>query len=395
MLDSTRKRATLIVRSLRPEEMTPQLVSTWADLETRSVHANPYLSPYFVLPALRHLDPHKDILITLAEDATTGELHGIGIFEPRPPSLRHPFPHFRTYRSVHSFLSGILVDASCPRHVVAEMIARTPSQCIVSQLTPDHGPERFQEGSPFSHDPVSWYTLGSVERAVLRPASAGLPYLQTFLKSRHADCRRLHRQLLKLGTVRWRYLSGQDVKRETLQRFLTLEHSGWRGDTRSSLASSINQTRFFLDMIEGFQRHSRVFFTELLLNDTVIASTCNLISCNTGFAFKIGWDVAFARYSPGILNEVEFIRHAPTVCSHLDYIDSGASPGSFIEKLWLDRRRLMSGCYASTAWGKLTLSLIMAARRTVYPWFDGDDLTRTIAPNRSDMHGVGRTQSQH
>ena len=121
---------------------------------------------------------------------------------------------------------------------------------------------------------------------------------------------------------------------------------GWKAEEKTSLLRR-RQDQFFREMIDGFARHGRAFFTELTLGNKVIASTSNLISGNAGFAFKIGWDTGLARMSPGILNEAEFIRNVPDLFPDLEYIDSGAEEGSFIENLWSDRQTLVSGFYAT------------------------------------------------
>jgi hypothetical protein len=54
---------------------------------------------------------------------------------------------------------------------------------------------------------------------------------------------------------------------------------------------------------------------------------------NAGFVFKVGWHPQYAKLGPGLLNEPELIRHAPTLCAKLAYLDSGAAPGSYIDAL--------------------------------------------------------------
>ena len=88
----------------------------------------------------------------------------------------------------------------------------------------------------------------------------------------------------------------------------------------------------------------------------MIASTSNFSSGRSGFAFKLGWDPQFATYSPGLLNELELIRAAPSIWNELDLVDSGAAPGSFMENIWLARRTLISGMFTWKALGKTQLA---------------------------------------
>jgi Acetyltransferase (GNAT) domain len=84
----------------------------------------------------------------------------------------------------------------------------------------------------------------------------------------------------------------------------------------------------------------RALFTELRVDGRAVASTCNFVSGPMGFAFKVGWDPEHRKLGPGMLNEVEFIRHARSHCADLISFDSGASADSFINRLWPERRDL-------------------------------------------------------
>src|SRR5262245_57575466 len=57
----------LRVHTTTPHDIEAATVAAWSDLEARALEANAYLSPYFVLPALRHLEPAAPIVIVLVE----------------------------------------------------------------------------------------------------------------------------------------------------------------------------------------------------------------------------------------------------------------------------------------------------------------------------------------
>ena len=106
-------------------------------------------------------------------------------------------------------------------------------------------------------------------------------------------------------------------------------------------------------MIENFNKDGRAFFTELRLNDEIISSTSNIISGNAGFAFKSGWDIAYAKYSPGILNRLTFMDDKEYVSKQLEYMDSGSSKESYINYIWPEKRQMHSGVYIRSNVGKL------------------------------------------
>lgn len=146
-----------------------------------------------------------------------------------------------------------------------------------------------------------------------------------------------------MGRLEWRYVSAGEIDGQTLEDLLRLEDAGWKGDFGTSLQS---ETRaFFLDFIGRFRCRGQAFFTEMRLDGKVIASTCNISSGITGFAFKLGWDPAYCRQSVGFLNEYLLVREAPAHLSHLRHMGSGAEPGSFLEQLWTDSRVLLTDAY--------------------------------------------------
>ena len=166
------------------------------------------------------------------------------------------------------------------------------------------------------------------------------------------------RKLSELGEPGWRYLRGDDVSDDTLERFLALEHAGWKGAEGSSLRSDPRQEAFFLRMTTAFRADGDLFFTELLLDGQAIASSCNPRSGSDGFAFKVAFDPRSAKYGPGLLNELAFLKALEQGVDQFRFIDSGAAPGSFIEELWPDRVPLYSG---SIALGRISRAAARAA----------------------------------
>jgi len=337
------------VEALRYGEITPQLVEQWADLEQRSTESNAYLSPHFILAALRHLPPQGDPLFLPVwwRKDTTALLVGMGVFVERTAHRRFPFRHLAAYRCEHSYLTGILMDASCE-----ELVARAYFEYFGS--APWHGVEFVNRVAGGVLDrlatasdnavPLRWYEYEHSQRATLIPGACGEEYLaETLSAHRLKKLRAQQRKLAEQGSVEWRLSLGDEVLPAAVEDFLLLEDTGWRNEQGTSLRSRPGDADFFRDMVDSFRRDRRIFFTELLVNGKVLASTSNLISGRAGFAFKIGWDPEYGKFSPGILNELELVRCARKRLSHLDYIDSGAVADSFIDSLWGARTTLTSG----------------------------------------------------
>jgi len=350
------------------------MVAAWGSLEERALESNAYLSPRFIIPALRRLGNLRELEKTIfvfieRPSGETTDLVGAGVFARSSGTRRFPLPHLRAYCSIYSYLSGLLVDRN-----EAENVIRSFFRFFCAKDATWHGVEfthRYAEGpqaelitASANEFKSSWYAHTQSRRAVFIPSEGGDGYIQAKIsKSRIKKLQRLKRRLKERGEVRWRALFGADADGESVERFLQIEHMGWKGDKGTSLRSRPSHEEFFKEMIRDFRLKGGVFLTELSLDGIVIASMTNLISAGAGFTFKIGYHPDYAEISPGLLNELEFIRHAPSLCGNLSYVDSGAEEGSFIDRLWTGRRSLVSGIFATTSIGKGVLSGVKRMRK--------------------------------
>lgn len=324
------------------------LRTQWLELESRALEPNAYLSPRFVLPALAGLTSAAPVWAISIHDgpAAAGTLRGLGLFQARAPRPLFPFPHAQVYTSPHSFMGGVLLDAETARpalHALLDALARRTSGLRLDKLNAAGATAQLLS-SVMAERGASWHEEVRIERACLMPAGAGSSrWRQHVPASRLRDHERQWRRLAALGRASWHYLRGTEVEDRMIETFIDLEHAGWKGAEGTSLRSDPRQATFFRDMIRAFRADGDVFFTELRLEDEVIASTCNLRSGRDGFAFKVCFDPRYSKYGPGILNELGFLKALEHGVDDFRFIDSGSTPGSFIEELWPDRVPLHSG----------------------------------------------------
>jgi len=333
----------LTLRVLAREQIDAALIEQWEHLEQRSLEPNAFLSPHFIIPALEHLTPDLQVDI-VAVGGGAGQLLGLGIFCRQRPTRQMPLPRLCAYRSPHSYRTGLLIDRTFSDCVADAFVgyfgqARNRWRAVeFVDLRLDGPLDRALLGAA-RRQGVRWKSYHEKTRAILEPARCG-----AFERSQRvhdaAELRRKRRRLGERGTVSWRLAIGAEVGPDQTEQLLALEHSGWKGEQRESLLSQPAHAQFCRDMAERFRRAGRVFFCELMVDGRVIASANYLLSGNVGFAFKIGWDPVYAKASPGVLNEVEFIEHVGERLGTLEYIDSGAQPGSFIDALWPQRATL-------------------------------------------------------
>jgi len=365
------------VRLATIHDISPKLREAWSDLESRAIEPNAYLSPHFALPAIRHLDRDAGTVIALIETCAPGStaLIGVGVFRGVPATRTFPVPHLQAYRSPHSFLSGLLIDRECGRAAI---------DGLFDQL---HAMRWRWHGLAFTgtwnDGPLSDLMREAVaERGLLRedrdPRMRALlvsehrsDLLDAALRARGKQVKRSMRKLEERGRVTWSASRHAPISEEAVESFLHLEHQGWKGESGTSLRSKPAEESFFREVVFGFGKVGRALFTELKLDGKVISSTSNFISGRGGFAFKVGWLPDLAKMSPGVLNEVELMRSFQQgACSDLEFFDSGATEGSYMENLWTGRRTLISTTIASTRLGGAALRaarIVSAVKRRLRP----------------------------
>ncbi len=360
----------LRVRLVRADQLGQAEIEAWRDLEDRAIEPNAYLSPYFILPALRHLNPDQVGLCALVElhgggGASRRRLAGVAVFVRSGPTRALPLPHLIGYKSKHSFLGGMLLDAEA-----AEAALESLFDFLASGAGPCHGVmfhrlridgpvgailRRLAHGRPL-------LVIDTEQRAAMVPKEGSATYLAQQSGPRMKSFRRRLRRLAEHGPVGWAAHRSPEHIDACIARHLDLEHLGWKGQNGTSLLSSASGTAFFREVFEAFGREGRALFTELSVGNSVVASTSNLVSGRSGFAFKLGWEPSLARLSPGTINEIHLVREGPRVCPDLDWFDSGAAPGSFMEELWLERYDVARVVVPLTPWARIALSAVDGLR---------------------------------
>lgn len=332
--------------------LTDAFIAQWRDLEDESIDPNPYLSPQFQLPAFDYLCETKPwFLCVWKRHENKQQLVGMIVVNKVSRNRVFPFARLSVFRSMHSFLAGMLIHSAFAVDVsdqIAKYFAdpktRFAGLCF-SGLSAD---EKVISLLKVAAEKNGGECLedSRVERACLcgGGSAATEPQYYRISAKKKKDIRRRMRRLEELGSVDWRYLEGEGVTDESIEKFLILEHMGWKADTKTSILSSENEAKFFREMIKNFRSSEGLFFCELLLNGEVISSTCNLKNVNKGYAYKVSWNPEYRKYSPGILNEVEFLKAMDAGLVKMTYVDSGASADSYINDLWIDRSTLVTGC---------------------------------------------------
>ena len=347
-------------------------VPLWEDLARNALEPNVFYEPWMLLPALRAFGTGEELSFVLV----LGREEPVPGSEPSPSSLlgffplqrrrhyrRMPVPMLCLWRHLHCFLCTPLVRAGRAGECLAAFLAwleRDASAPMIewSWIAAD-GPfhQALARALAEANRPV--FEAERHTRGLLRRRASAETYLAEALASHsRKELRRQERRLAELGELRYDECPAPAAAPRWIEQFLELEASGWKGRRGSALGSSAPALDFFCSAAGEGARRGRMAMLGLFISERPVALKCNFLADGGAFAFKIAYDEAFRRYSPGMLLELDNIRRFHGA-SAVEWMDSCADPDHFmVNRLWLDRRSMLTSI---TATGRAPGGLMVSA----------------------------------
>lgn len=180
-------------------------------------------------------------------------------------------------------------------------------------------------------------------------------YEQAVRSKKRKEIRRLQNRLAELGEVRTRMLTDGGDLPDWTHAYLAMEKAGWKGGTGTALACAAETESFFFNVLAGAWEAGRLQFLRLDLGERPIAMLVNFLTAPGAFSFKTTFDEDYARFSPGVLIQLEnlAILHRDDI----GWMDSCAMDNHpMIDSFWTERREVV----------RLTVRLGGARRSALY-----------------------------
>ncbi|MDA0283597.1 MAG: GNAT family N-acetyltransferase [Planctomycetota bacterium] len=353
------------------ESVSDEFIEQWAELESRSVEGNAFLSPHFVIPAVTHLEgAYEQKPLILAVESTDGsELLAVGLFEQSGNSRLLPLTHLRSWRCEHTFHDGLLVDRDRGTEalvVLFDWLSRQNRRWHGIAFTDRSADGKLNQmlGEAAATTGAVWFEDWHRERAVIPVNDVPEDCLRSlYSKNRRRNFKRSMKQLEASGKVCFSLLGAGSTTDGHIEAFLQLEAMGWKGAAGTSLLSTGSSEKFCREMAVRFADDRRLIICELSVDGVPIASSLNMQSNSDVFGFKIGWNPEFADCSPGLLNELHFLQSCREHLPDVNLIDSCAKPGSYVEDVWPWKRRLTTGVFTTSRTGTLAASAMTQLKR--------------------------------
>ena len=324
----------------------------WDDLSKAAIEPNVFYESWMLLPALEAFGEGRDLRFVLifAEDRADADALPVlcGLF-PLEQKTRYKGLSIKTlslWRHLHCFLSTPLVRRGLERECLEAFFgwvgrANTDAALMEFGWINTDGPFYELLSGYLNETGKASFTADRFTRALYRPASDADSYLNAAISKEHRrDLRRRHKRLSEQGRVEFVALEPSADAEAWIENFLKLEASGWKGQEGSAFSSNDSGHSFFVKAMIGAFNRGRLMMIGIELDGRPVALKCNLIAAPGSFAFKIAYDEGYARFSPGVLLEMENVRLLHRR-SEVEWMDSCAEPDHFMmNRVWTERRTI-------------------------------------------------------
>lgn len=315
----------------------------WRELAAQAIEPNPFFEPIYAIPAAAALqEPAVSLLVVEDESGWRACL------PVQKARLGGAVRVLRTWRHAYCFLGTPLLREDDPAGAAQALlelaVKMAPGSRVALEQFADDGPAGSALREAAEALGLAPLVESSHERALLVRHEADDDSFGLSRKRRKDLARRRRRLEEELDAdLEMRRVAADDA---SIERFLDLERSGWKGDEGTALASDPAHADFFRRFCRDFAAEGRLELLALTAGDRTVAMLCDLRSGDGRFAVKVAYDAELNRFGPGVQLEYESIRDFYE-SGDASWVDSCADPGNeMINQLWPGRRRIATSVIA-------------------------------------------------
>ena len=316
----------------------------WDTLAEAVAEPNAFAERWFVEPGVRHMLPPGETRLISVWDG--GALLGLLPVRVEPSYGRTPVRHVQNWVHTHSFLGTPLVRRGHERAFWTEVLAVldgadwAPGFLHLTGIVEDGPVHRGLAAAAAARGrPCS--VVHRSARALLESDLSPEAYRETAVrKKKRKELGRLWSRLSEQGVLGYETLEREEDVERWSDDFLALEAAGWKGEAGSALAAEPRTASFFREAFAGAFRADRLETLRLALDGRPIAMLVNFHAPPGAFSYKIAFDEAYARFSPGVLIELENLRVLAR--PGFGWMDSCAVENHpMIDSIWRERRSVV------------------------------------------------------
>ena len=319
----------------------PSIVSRWELLARDAAEPNPFLESWYLLPALRALDPDETLQIFLLEHGD--QIVGLMPLAEEKRYYRRPIPHLAGWTHPNAFLGTPLIAKGHEQTFWRELLAWADGNAGNSLFL--HLTDLALEGPVFkaltrviAEQKRTGAIVHREERAMLRSDETPEAYFTASMSGKkRKELRRQQNRLAEHGAIAFEREHDDFGLAEWTEAFLTLEAAGWKGKAGSALGLADETTKLFRAALAGAAAQGRLERLTMTLDGKPIAMLASFLCAPGAFSFKTAFDESYSKFSPGVLLQCEnlMILDRPDIA----WTDSCASADHpMIDHIWRERR---------------------------------------------------------
>ncbi len=320
-------------------EAVATLAAEWAALGTDAAVANSFAEPWFVAASVAALPTDGVRMVVVREQ---GFLIGLMPIVVAHRYGRLPVAHVENWMHFNSFFGAPLVRRGREAAFWSGLLEAldddraSPAFLHVVALDADDAVTRALLAARSATAVVH-----RIERALLASDLSPRAYYEaTVRKKKRKEIARLQSRLRDLGEVSFRRLENAQELADWTDCFLTLEASGWKGRDGAALANDGATAQLLRRALTGAFAAGRLDMRRLDVDGRAIAMLVNFLAPPGSFSFKIAFDEDYARFSPGVLIQLDNLNILDR--AEIDWMDSCAAPDHpMINSLWGERRAIV------------------------------------------------------
>ena len=341
-----------VVRERPLGEIDDVSIAEWQALAGEAAETNAFAEPWFMLPGLAQFGGDD---VRLCEVRSGKTLLGLIPLCPGRRYGRTPVRHVANWTHANSFLGTPLVRRGREREFWTALLRHLDTARWAANLF--HLTGIVENGAVHRGLIDAARGLGrtcpTVHRTVRAALESDLPpqayYEAAVRKKKRKELKRLQMRLAELGSVQARSLEFGEDPGPWIDAFLALERAGWKGKAGSALACEPAKETFFREALAGAAAAGRLDMLRLDLDGRPIAMLVNFLTPPGSFSFKIAFDEDYARFSPGVLIQLEnlHILARPDIA----WMDScAAEDHPMIDSIWRERRAVVRVTVRLAGW---------------------------------------------
>jgi CelD/BcsL family acetyltransferase involved in cellulose biosynthesis len=289
----------------RPLAELGQIVAEWQSLAARALEPNVFLEPAFALAAEPVFGREVGAGLVWSR-ASPSRL--MGFFPARIERRRYgvALPVLVGWTHPYGPLGTPLIDRDAGAAVFSAWLDHLASRpdlphLLLMPYLPVAGPLAEAFAAALARRNGKSISLAAHQRALLAPAGDVEHYLDHAVGAKkRKDLRRQRKRLAEAGTLASRTVREPAAMTAALGDFLALEAAGWKGRAGTAARTQDPVRAFMEKAVTGLTHEGKARIALLSAGDRPIAAIVTLQSGATAWCWKIAYDEAFARFSPGV-----------------------------------------------------------------------------------------------